>query len=831
MTDNTNASDKPKIGKLPVSKTVGKAVPSMPKRTKARSGGKATVVVKKRVIKTPIKKSTIKKLFKPTVKLDDEIASRLETKSQKEEKRIKRKLPSKIPKPGKMLLRPLTPEQKKARSTALGREKLREKEMAERAKIEAAAELKKKEQEDKIIEEEKARKQAESLRQQKKTEEETLRRTEGDSVKHVEKEIEKKKPTRPRTEDSKRRQTKLTIFNALDENEKQQSLSALRRRRQKQNPKTKTIASAQTRITREVIVPEFISVADLADRMAVRSKDVIKFLLSQDIVTKVSDNLDADTAELVVGEFGHKVKRVAEADIEETIDYRKDLESEMVVRPPVVTIMGHVDHGKTSLLDALRKTSVVDGEAGGITQHIGAYQTQLEDERLITFIDTPGHAAFTSMRARGAQTTDIVVIVIAADDEVMPQTIESINHAKASNTPIIVALNKIDLEGAAPDKIMQQLLQYEIVCEPMGGEVQAVPISAKTKEGLGQLGEAITLQADILELKANPNRLAQGVVLEAKLDKGAGHVATVLVQRGTLKKGDIFVAGTQWGKVRRMMAFDGSDLKTAEPACPVWVSGLQAAVEAGDKFDCVENEALAREISQYRLRKKLDGLNNMPQKMSIEDMFSKEQKKPALHYIIKSDVQGSADAIGEALKNISSDEIDIKISHAGVGDVNLSDVMLAQTVNANILIFNARVSPEAQKIAKTSKIVLRQFEIIYALIDEVKEQIAKHLGPQRKETHLGTAEILQLFSVGKKNVAAGCRIDEGQIRKNEHIRISRDDVVVHEGVIQSLRHFKENVAEVKAGSECGIVFVDTPKLEKGDLIECFNVEQVARTIE
>jgi translation initiation factor IF-2 len=554
-------------------------------------------------------------------------------------------------------------------------------------------------------------------------------------------------------------------------------------------------------------------------------------LFGQDITAKANDDLDADTAELVVEEFGHRAKRVAEADVEEAIDGRQDKSDELKIRAPVVTIMGHVDHGKTSLLDALRKTSVVDGEAGGITQHIGAYQTELKDERKITFIDTPGHAAFTAMRARGAKTTDIVVLVIAADDSVMPQTIESINHAKAAETPIIVALNKTDLESADPNKIMQQLLQYEVICEPLGGEVQVVNISAKTGEGLEQLSEAIVLQADMMELKANPDRSAQGVVIEARLDKGEGHVATILVQRGTLRQGDVFIAGSETGKVRRLKSFDGKNLKEAPPSCPVWVIGLSAPVLAGDSFDCVGSEARAREIAAYRVRQRLAQTTKAEEEKSIEQIFSDDKKKPELYYIVKTDVQGSADAIKQALEKISNEDINIRVSHAGVGEVNNSDVMLAQTLNAKILMFNAKASSEAQKMAKAAKIVLHQFDIIYALIDEVKIQTAKALGPERKETPLGSAEILELFSVGKRNTAAGCRINEGRIKKDAHIRIKRENVIVHEGMIQSLRHFKDNVAQIEAGKECGIVLESSPKLFAGDIIECFNVEQIERSIE
>lgn len=747
--------------------------------------------------------------------------------SPEEKRRLRRKIISKKA-PSGIILRPLSEEEKKRREDATYREKLRKKDVEERAVAEALVKKDKETEDNKKLEEEKSRKEAESLRL-KRREEEDARRVAEETTKQTDRESDKKKVQRPRTGDSKRRQTKLTIFNALDETEKQQSLSALRRRRQKQSLKT-IPKQEKTHITREVVIPETISVIDLAARMAVRINDVIKFLGRQDIIVKADEILDADTAELVVDEFGHKVKRVAEADVEEAIDAGQDNPKNLQPRPPVVTIMGHVDHGKTSLLDALRKTSVVEGEAGGITQHIGAYQTQLKDGRKITFIDTPGHAAFTAMRARGAKTTDIVVLVIAADDSVMPQTIESIDHAKAAGTPIIIALNKTDLAGAQPDKIMQQLLQHEVICEPMGGEVQAVPISAKTGDGLEQLSEAIALQADIMELKANPERAAQGVVVEAHLDKGAGNVATILIQRGTLKKGDIFVAGSAFGKVRRMRAFDRSDLTSAPPSCPVWVTGLNGPVLAGDSFDCVESEARAREIAEYRDRQKRTSPTKGAEALSVEQIFSNVNKKPEIYYIVKADVQGSADAIKQAIENTSTDDIDIKVSHAGVGEVNPSDIMLAQTLNARVLMFNSKAGSEAQKAAKAAKITLYQFDVIYGLIDEVKIQAAKTLGPERRESHLGSALVLQLFSVGKKNTAAGCRIDEGQVKKDAHIRVKREDVIIHEGLIQSLRHFKENVPHVDVGKECGIVFDSAPKIQEGDIVECFSVEQVERSL-
>ena len=838
MAEKDNVANKPKTASGAGTATTktkespsGKPLRLSPSAGTATGGGARSRVKKPSIKTVVVKKRSI--LKKPASAGGGAVAKKLETKGTKpDEPQTKRKKKpiSKEPQPGKMVLRPLSEEQKKARAGALDKEKYRKKEEEERAQIEAIAEKEKEEQDNKKREEEKQRKMAEALRKQRQEEEAARKRAEEETAKHSDKTTDKKKSLRPRAGEN-RRQTKLTIFNALDETEKQQSLSALRRRRQKQNPKIKSQPQEKTHITREVIIPEVIPVVDLATRMAVRTKDVIQFLFREDIVVKAGDIIDADTAELVVAEFGHKVKRVAEADVEAAIDQRQDKEENLKPRPPVVTIMGHVDHGKTSLLDALRSASVVDGEAGGITQHIGAYQTELDGGRKITFIDTPGHAAFTAMRARGAKTTDIVVLVIAADDSVMPQTIESIDHAKAANTAIIVALNKIDLPAADPDKIMQTLLQHNVICEPLGGEVQAIPISAKTGEGLDQLREAITLQADILELKANPERPAQGVVIEARLDKGAGNVATILVQRGTLHQGDVFVAGTEWGRVRRMKTFDGKDLKNATPSSPVWITGLNSPARAGDSFDCVESEARAREIAEYRKRQEQTKTQTGATAQSIEQMFSKNSGKQELHYIVKADVQGSADAIKQALESLSREDAAINIAHAGVGEVNPSDVMLAETVKAKILMFNVKATNEAQKIAKAANILLHQFNVIYALIDEVKTHIIQALGPEQKEVPLGNAEILQLFSVGKKNIAAGCRIDEGQVKKNAHVRIKRQNVIIHEGMIESLRHFKENVSQVEAGKECGIVLENPPKLQTGDIIECFNIEQVERRLE
>ena len=768
-----------------------------------------------------------------------------ETKSESPPSRMaagaaaKKKKEQKEPSPGGVILRPLTDREKKNRATALTQIKQKEKE--ERAQAEEKARIAQEEDAKRKQEEEQAREHAETLRDQRQQEQQAHARAEIETVQHAEvlQETEKKRAPQRRPTERKRRQSKLTISNALDDSERQQSLSALRRRRQRARPTPEK--AEKHRVVRDVVIPESISVVELASRMALRVNEVIKFLMSQDILAKAADNLDADTAQLVAEEFGHRIKRITEADVEEAIDATKDLKKDLRPRPPVVTVMGHVDHGKTSLLDALRDKSTAAGEAGGITQHIGAYQVAAPSGKKITFIDTPGHAAFTSMRARGAKTTDIVILVIAADDGVMPQTIESINHAKAAKTPIIVALNKIDLPGADPQKIMQELLQYEIVGEAHGGDVLCVEMSAKTGKGIDALMEAIFLQADILELQANPSRAAQGVILDARLDKGAGHVATVLVQRGTLRLGDVFVAGAHTGRVRSMKSDDGQDLKHALPSAPVWVSGLSAAVQAGDPFDCVEDETRAREIAEYRQRKDAAARTASSAPLSMEQIFAAKDQKPELSLIIKTDVQGSADAVVHAVEGLGGEEIgkeigkeiDVKIIHAGVGEVSMSDVTLAETTGAAIFMFNVKANAEAQKAArgaKLEKVEMRAFDVIYNLIDAVKEKIALQLGPERRETILGQAEILQLFGVGKKNIAAGCRVGEGQIKKEAHLRIRRDDVIIYDGAIESLRRFKDNVAAVDAGQECGITFDNPPELKQGDQIESVLVEQIERRI-
>ncbi len=641
------------------------------------------------------------------------------------------------------------------------------------------------------------------------------------------------RPTKTKGDDDRRR-GKLTLNSALsseDGDARARSLSAMRRRQEKfkramhQEPREK--------IVREVTLPETITIQELAGRMSERAVDVVKFFMKQGQIMKPGDVIDADTAELVASEFGHTVRRVAESDIEEGLFNIADNTEDLVPRPPVVTIMGHVDHGKTSLLDAIRNANVVAGEAGGITQHIGAYQVEKNGQK-ITFIDTPGHAAFTAMRARGAQATDIAILVVAADDSVMPQTIESINHAKAANVPIIVAINKIDKPQADAQRVRTQLLQHEVFVESMGGEVLDVEVSATKGTNLDKLLEAILLQAEILDLKANPDRTAEGVVIEAKLDKGRGPVATVLVQTGTLMPGDILVAGNEWGRVRALVNDRGEQVKEAPPAMPIEVLGLQGTPQAGDRFAVVNNEARAREITEYRQRLARDKAvaKHAGQRGSLEQMMSQLQTSGLKEFplVIKGDVQGSIEAIAAALEKLGTDEVRARIVHAGAGAITESDVSLAETSNAAIIGFNVRANKQARDAAEQAGIEIRYYNIIYNLVDDVKAAMSGLLSPERRETFIGNAEILEVFNITKIGKVAGCRVTEGKVERGAGVRLIRDDVVIHEGTLKTLKRFKDEVAEVPVGQECGMAFANYEDIRQGDVIECFRVEMVTRTL-
>ncbi|OLP45349.1 translation initiation factor IF-2 [Rhizobium oryziradicis] len=642
-----------------------------------------------------------------------------------------------------------------------------------------------------------------------------------------------KVPARPKTEDERRR-GKLTVTTAAVDDDgasRGRSLSAMRRRQEKF--RRSQMQETREKVMREVILPETITIQELSQRMSERAVDVIKYLMKEGQMMKAGDVIDADLAELIATEFGHTVKRVSESDVEEGIFNVADDAGEMVSRPPVVTIMGHVDHGKTSLLDAIRQTSVVTGEAGGITQHIGAYQVEHNGQK-ITFIDTPGHAAFTAMRARGAQVTDIAILVVAADDAVMPQTIESISHAKAANVPIIVAINKIDKHEANPEKVRQQLLQYEVFVESMGGEVLDVEVSAKARLNLDKLLEAVLLQAEILDLKADPTRTAEGTVVEAQLDRGRGAVATVLVQKGTLRPGQIIVAGDQWGRVRALVNDKGNHVKEAGPAMPVEILGLSGTPAAGDRFAVVENEARAREISEYRQRLARDkaAARQSGQRGSLEQMMSQLQNTGFKEFplVIKADVQGSVEAIIGALDKLGTDEVRARIVHSGAGGITESDLALAEASNAAIIGFNVRANAQAKLAAERAGTEIRYYNIIYDLVDDVKAAMSGLLSPERRETFLGNAEILEVFNITKTGKVAGCRVIEGKVERGAGVRLVRDNVVIHEGKLKTLKRFKDEVSDVPMGQECGMAFENYEDIRAGDTIECFRVEHITRTL-
>jgi translation initiation factor IF-2 len=639
-------------------------------------------------------------------------------------------------------------------------------------------------------------------------------------------------PARPaRGRDDRRHAGKLTVTRALsgEDDSRARSLAALRRAREKEKRSHMQSGPAAKQV-RDVVVPDAITVQELANRMAERAADLVKALFKMGMVVTVNQTIDQDTAELLVTEFGHNIKRVSEADADIQSDDDVDPAETLQPRPPVVTIMGHVDHGKTSLLDAIRGANVVSGEAGGITQHIGAYQVSLADKSKITFLDTPGHEAFSEMRARGANVTDIVVLVVAADDGLKPQTVEAINHTKAAGAPMIVAINKIDKEGARAQRVREELLQHEIVVEDLGGDVQDVEVSALKKTNLDGLLEAIHLQAELLELKANPDRAAEGTVVEAKLDKGRGPLATVLVQRGTLKVGDIFVVGAVPGKVRAMIDDKGKQVKVAGPSVPVEVLGLSGVPSAGDTLTVVENEARAREVAEYR-QGLLDRKRTTSAPVSLENMFaSRANMAKEFPLVVKADVQGSVEAIVSAVNRISTEDIKARILHSGVGAITESDVILAAASGAPIIGFNVRPNAKAREVADRSKVEFRYYDVIYHLTDWVREAMGGQLGPEMIETVLGRAEVKEVFPAGKRDKAAGLLVLEGVIRKGLHARLTREDVIVSKTTISSLRRFKDDVAEVRAGLECGVLLADTNDIKPGDHLEVFEVEERARTL-
>jgi translation initiation factor IF-2 len=640
------------------------------------------------------------------------------------------------------------------------------------------------------------------------------------------------KPTaKPAPQKQRGRLTLVTALNADDVRER--SIASFRRRTQRL--KGHQANEPKEKLVREVIIPEAINIQELANRMSERAVDVIRLLMKQGAMHKITDVIDADTAQLIAEELGHSVKRVAASDVEEGLFDAVEDSTDTEPRSPVVTVMGHVDHGKTSLLDALRHANVVSGEAGGITQHIGAYQvTSPESGKKITFIDTPGHAAFTAMRARGAKVTDIVVLVVAADDGVMPQTVEAINHAKAAKVPMIVAINKIDKPDAKPERVRTELLQYEVQVESLGGDVVDVEVSAKNKTNLDRLLEMIALQAEILDLKTNSTRPAEGTVIEAKLDRGRGPVATVLVQRGTLKVGDIVVAGAETGRVRALISDQGDTIEEAGPSVPVEVLGFNGPPEAGDRLAVVENEARARQITSYRSHQKRENAAASISGMrgSLEQMMSqlKTSGRKEFPLIVKADVQGSLEAILGSLEKLGTDEVAARILHAGVGGISESDVTLAEGFNAAIIGFSVRANKEAAAAAKRNGIEIRYYNIIYDLVDDVKKAMSGLLAPTLRETMLGNAQILEVFNISKVGKVAGCRVTDGTVERGANVRLIRDNVVVHEGKLSTLKRFKDEVKEVQSGQECGMAFENYGDMRVGDIIECYRVESIQRSL-
>ncbi|MBM3543244.1 MAG: translation initiation factor IF-2 [Alphaproteobacteria bacterium] len=739
-----------------------------------------------------------------------------------------------------VVLPQLSEEEKDARTRALA--EARQREATEREKVQETVALQ-------VVTEEQREKERQEAEERKRKEEErheveAKARQKGEETarKHLLKEEmeeparpadarHKKSPVAPRRGEERRVRGRLTITNALDEEQRQRSLASLKRRQERQK-KQSTGPLTQQKIQREVVVPEVITIQELANRMAERGVDVIKFLMKDGEMHKITDVIDSDTAQLVAEEFGHTVRRVSEADVEEGFIGDDDQARDLQPRAPVVTIMGHVDHGKTSLLDAIRATNVVSQEAGGITQHIGAYQVETPAGQKITFIDTPGHEAFTAMRARGAKVTDIVVLVVAADDGVKPQTVEAINHAQAGHVPLIVAINKIDKPGADPQRVRTELLSHEIVVESLGGETLEIEVSAVKRTGLDKLLEAILLQAEVLELKANPDRPAEGVIVEAKLERGRGPVGTALIQRGTLRLGDLIVAGSAWGRVRALINDLGDQVKEAGPSVPVEMLGFDSAPEAGDQFAVVENEARAREITDYRMRERRKRLAVAGQRGSLEQLMNqiKEAGIKELPLVVKGDVQGSVEAITTALAKLGTDEVKARIIHAGVGGITESDISLAATSGAVVLGFNVRANTQARETAEHEGVEIRYYAVIYDLVDDMRQAMSGLLAPTLRETFLGNAEILEVFTISKVGKVAGCRVTEGKVERGASVRLIRDNVVVHEGKLSTLKRFKDEVREVIAGQECGMAFESYQDMRQGDVIECFQVEQVQRTL-
>jgi len=763
------------------------------------------------------------------------------------------------PKPSGVVLRTLTEEERSARAHALADSRVREAEERKIAEEEArrrasreathrtereAAEARKRDEEERRKHDEETKRKAGEVAKKRFGVDEAPRSGPGARLALEADDDEAPRSRRgagrpatapraaPRVGAEKQR-GRLTVINALSAGEvRERSVASFRRRTQR----LKGVASAEPKekLVREVTIPEAITIQDLANRMSERAVDVIRLLMKQGQMATINDMIDADTAQLIAEEMGHTVRRVAEADVEEGLFDLADDPGQLVPRAPVVTVMGHVDHGKTSLLDAIRSSEVAAGEAGGITQHIGAYQVTAPSGAKITFIDTPGHAAFTAMRARGAKVTDIVVLVVAADDGVMPQTVEAIHHAKAAKVPIIVAINKIDKPDANPTRVRTDLLQHEIQVESLGGDVVDVEVSATKKTNIDKLLEMLGLQAEILDLKANPGRAAEGTVIEAKLDRGRGPVATVLVQRGTLRVGDLVVAGAEWGRVRALMSDTGDPIGSAGPSTPVEVLGFSGTPDAGDRLAVVENEARAREVTDYRARQKREKMAARATGMrgSLEQMMAqaKTSGRKEFPLVIKADVQGSVEAIIGALDKLATDEVAARVLHSGVGGISESDVTLAEASGVPIIAFNVRANKEAREAAERVGIEIRYYNIIYDLVDDVKKAMSGLLAPTLRETMLGNAQILEIFNISKIGKIAGCKVTDGTVERGANVRLIRDNVVIHEGKLSQLKRFKDDVRDVGAGMECGMAFESYQDMRQGDVIECYRVEQIQRSL-
>ena len=655
-------------------------------------------------------------------------------------------------------------------------------------------------------------------------------------IRKKEREADSRDKNRNKGSEDNRRSGKLTLNQALSGGEggRQKSMAAMKRKQERARLKALGQSMEREKIVRDVQLPEAIIVSELANRMAERVGDIVKSLMQMGMMVTQNQSIDADTAELIIREFGHKVVRVSDADVEDVINEIVDVAETLISRPPVITIMGHVDHGKTSLLDAIRDAKVVAGEAGGITQHIGAYQVKTASGAVLSFLDTPGHAAFTSMRSRGAQVTDIVILVVAADDAVMPQTVEAINHAKAAQVPMIVAINKMDKPDATPDKVRTDLLQHEVIVEKMSGEVQDVEVSAMTGQGLEELLEAIALQAEILELKANPERAAQGAVIEAQLDVGRGPVATVLVQKGTLRQGDIFVVGEQWGRVRALIDDQGDRIKTAGPSVPVEVLGLNGTPEAGDVLNVVDTEAQAREIAEYRANAAKDKRAAAGAATTLEQLMTQakqDENLSELPILVKADVQGSAEAIVQAMEKIGNDEVRVRVLHSGVGAITESDIGLAEASGAPVMGFNVRANASARTSANQKGVEIRYYSVIYDLVDDVKAAASGLLSAEIRENFIGYAKIKEVFKVSGVGKVAGCLVTEGIARRSAGVRLLRDNVVIHEGTLKTLKRFKDEVPDVQSGQECGMAFENYEDIRVDDVIEIFEREEVIRNLD